>query len=378
MAANRGVYAAGFERVTIAECNMAIDRERLQRIPKEFQEQHSFCFWLHDMMVDVMRQAEAARVTHVNIRFKDGDEAERFAAADDPITFCLDNGRDDDAKRILMNHVVIPLYSDLLHFVYEGLKALEKRKYVVAFSLFRKPFKYSLMFVTWIFADEDDFFERLRKAPAELLRDGDKNLSKERRLELLGKAVSSLPNNEFLTAEGIYGMVYDKKNVRSLAPYFDMAAHLVTSHAGIETKALNLNFIFKSPNDTDVYAGIYFPLAYLLMYLLLLEIATIGRMASVPESYKKWIITATLGTCEALFGDGATNLLDAVNRTWVELFTCSLCGIALHLTAENALRFFATEHIDCTNCGAKQQFPLFWIMSKFSNGDPNESEKTQA
>lgn len=46
-----------------------------------------------------------------------------------------------------------------LYFVHEALKALEKRKFAVAFTLLRKPLKESLMFATWICADEEDFFE---------------------------------------------------------------------------------------------------------------------------------------------------------------------------------------------------------------------------
>jgi hypothetical protein len=235
---------------------LSIDPERLQHIPEKFWEQHSFCFWLHDMMADVMRQAEAARIATVNVRFKDEEEANNFAAADDPITFFLDNGRPDVAKRITMNHVVIPLYSDILHFVYEGLKALEKRKYAVAFSLFRKPFKYSLMFVTWLFADEDDFFDRLRTEPADSF--DDRKITPEHKRELLRKAIALLPHNEFLDADVIYGMAFDRDNPRGLAQYFDKAAHPVTSYRSMRTENLNLNFIFKSPNDTDVYEGVYF------------------------------------------------------------------------------------------------------------------------
>lgn len=352
-----------------------IDSERLQNVPTEFQEQHSFCFWLHDMILDVMRQAEAARIADVKIEFKDEDEVRSFSAADDPVIFCLENGRVDTVKRIVMNQVVIPLYADALHFVHEGLRALEKRKYAVAFALFRKPLKYSLMFVTWIFADEEDFFQRMRTEPADSF--DDRKLTSERRRELLQRAIAGLDYNTFLDADLIYGMAFDRNNARGLAQYFDKAAHLVTSHPAMRTENLNLNFIFKNPKDTDVYEGVYALLAYLLIYLLLLEVATIGRMAQVPSWYKKWLITASMSIHEGLFLEGSTNMIDHVNEVWHELLACVLCKSPLSITRENALRFFACERISCPKCKTEQQFPLFWIMSNFARGEPDESEEVQ-
>jgi len=62
--------------------------------------------------------------------------------------------------------------------VHEALKALEKRKFVVAFALLRKPLKQSLMFATWICADAQNFFTQLERSPADYMEE--KDLPKER------------------------------------------------------------------------------------------------------------------------------------------------------------------------------------------------------
>jgi hypothetical protein len=81
---------------------------------------------------------------------------------------------------------------------------------------------------------------------------------------------------------------------------------------------------------------------------------------------------------EALFIENSTIMLDHVNEVWKELLTCVLCESPLRITTDNALRFFATEHIECPKCHAEQQFPLFWIMSHFVSGEPKQDEKTSA
>jgi len=339
-----------------------IDPERIKLIPETYRDQHSFCFWLHDMMVDVMRQAEAARIANVTIQFKDEGEAAEFQRASDPITFCLENDRHDTAKRIVVNQTIIPLYADILHFVHGALVALERRKYAVAFALFRKPFKYSLIFAAWMLADEEDFFNHLRSGSADPFENT--TMSAERRLDVLKRAVAKFEGDHFMDGQVIYDIAFERKNPHGLAGYFDMAAHLVTTYASIKTEALNLNFIFKNPSETDLYDGLYYLVAYLLVFLLLAELALIGQLAEIPSSYISWLSIATLGIQQALFSEESTALLDELNDSLADLMLCVLCNGRLFITRENALRFFTAEHINCTTCNVEQQFPLFWLMSR--------------
>jgi hypothetical protein len=251
------------------------------------------------------------------------------------------------------------LYGDLLHFVFEGLRALEKRKYAVAFTLFRKPFKYSLMFATWLFADEDDFFARLSTEPADSF--DERRISAEQRVELLRRAISRIDDEGFLDAAVIVSMAFDRKNDRGLAQYFDKAAHLVTSHRSMRTEALNLNFIFKDPRETDVYESVYHLLAYLLMYLLRLELATIAQMKEVPSWYSEWIKMATLATHVSLFTDGGADLLNEINQIWKESLDCVLCQGKLAITPENVLTVFSYERITCPKCASEQQIPIIGL-----------------
>lgn len=344
-----------------------METSHLALIPEEYREQHAFCFWVHDLMVQIMAQAEAARISDVHFTFKDETEKSAFLSAantsEDMFQFLLDNNREEVAKRIVLNKTVIPLFGDSLHFIYEGLRALEKRKYTVALSLLRKPLKYNLLLLSWLFADGDDFFLRMRKDPAAGFDDS--KITKEQRLGIFARAIAQLECNAFLDANVIYGMAFDRKNRKGLAAYFDMASHPVTTNAEIRTEDLNLNLIFKNPNDTDIYEGIYYLIGYLLMYMLQLEIEMVARMSDVPDWYRTWASVVTLGAHNAVFNEDVA-LLEGLNNAWADIMNCSLCGTRYGFDRENALRALATDYLRCRKCGTEQLFPLFWLMSKIN------------
>src|SRR3546814_3432687 len=72
---------------------------------------------------------------------RDEADVEAFRNAEHPFEFLATTGRTDEERRILVNHVCRALLPDMLHFLFGALTALEKRKFTLALSLFRKPFK---------------------------------------------------------------------------------------------------------------------------------------------------------------------------------------------------------------------------------------------
>src|SRR3546814_3979559 len=53
----------------------------------------------------------------------------------------------------------------MLHFLFGALTALEKRKFTLALSLFRKPFKEGLPLLALMCADERQFFQTIKDDP---------------------------------------------------------------------------------------------------------------------------------------------------------------------------------------------------------------------
>lgn len=344
-----------------------IDPERLVYVPEQHHEKHSFCFWIHDLIADGIKQAEAARVANVHFTFRDDEDKKAFAAAPDIITYALESNRHDLARRIVLNQSVIPLYADALHFMFEGMSMLEKHKHTVSIALFRKPLRQNLLFLTWIFADEHDYFTRFHADASNL--DDSRKLTPKRIKELL-KAANEKLRVSFNT-DLIYKMVFDKTNEGGLGHYFDQAVHLVTNQGAIKTEDMNLNMIFTAPTNDDIYDGIYHILGYVFMYLLFLEIEMFGQMTKVPEFYRQWLDIATWTTYHAIFGDSSVKI-DEFNSAASTLLSCLLCKKPLRLTRENALEFFAAEHITCSHCRSFQGFPFYWLIARM------EDDKTSA
>jgi hypothetical protein len=336
------------------------DPYALRHIPEEFHAHHEFCFRIHDLMVEVCRQAEEARIAAVRFNL-DGEEQKALMASDDVYRFLVGSGREDLAKRLTLNHVAIPLYADILNFIYEGLRALEKRKVTVSFALFRKPLKYGLLLASWLYADEDDFFAKMEKSPADEMND--RKVPEERRIELLEKSIAAIGEAEFFDATYLHGLVFDRANAAGFASYFDMATHYITTHRAMRTDPLNFNFIFKNPDDNDTYEGIYFPLGYVLMYLLLLEMKTMSRMGAASESYVSWATATMMGSFEALFREGETPYVKALDDALGPLLRCLFCKQQMRVARENAPRLLMAGRIVCPGCGQDQEFPLFWLMS---------------
>ena len=346
-----------------------IPEDRLRNIPEDRRVHHMFCFAVHDRMVEVIRQYEAARVADVHIRFPDEATQRAFEAAANPVKFLMETGAEQVAKRIILNHVVLPLFADVLHFLHETLKAFENRKYAVAFALMRKALKYDLMFATWLLADPDDFYAEMASPAKDM---DDRAIQPKRRRALLAEAVRRIDAGGLFNAETIYGLVFDRKRADGLAAYFDLAAHLVTSNPAYPTEEFNLNFIFKNPSDTDVYYGVYDRLAYLVLYLFLLELAIFDRMEPIPEWYGTWAAFTALGAFASLFNANDTSYLDILNRGYRDYLRCIVCAEVIAISHDNAPLLFLNEELACGACGREQQFPLFWLMARAGHRENHE------
>jgi hypothetical protein len=330
-----------------------IDQERLSLIPPIHRAQHEFCFFLHDLMVGMLLRAEEGQVSTVNVHLDEGEALE----------FLMQSGRRDLAMRVTLNNASLALYADLLHFLCEALKALERRKFAVAFTLLRKPLKQNLMFATWMCADESDFFTQLERSPADHMED--KNLPPERRLSLMRQALQQTLDPTAFNAQLLHDILFDKNLANGLAPLFDKAAHLVTSRGRLmRTEELNLNFIFIDSTENELFAVLYWRLAYVCMYLVSLQIALYSRMQSVAEPYPKWVALISAGCFEALFGAREASIVKTLNRNLRDVLHCPHCGAKVRVTKQRAARFFISQNLLCRSCGLEHQFPLFWLLSR--------------
>jgi hypothetical protein len=326
-------------------------------------------------MVSLLKEAGEVQVSTLNIRLENPEEIEQFVERNNPIEYFLEQRKVDVARRIALNQVTPALFADFLHFIYEALSCLERRKFVVAFALLRKPMQQNLLFASWMLADEEAFFEDFRRSPADHMEE--RKFPTDKRIQIFDSALSKVEHYGLLDPQLINDIIYDKELPRGFAHLFAKANHLVTSRGQLaKTERMNLNFIFKNPNDNDVYESIYLSLSYLLWYALLIQIALFSRMRAVEDSFTRWMTITTMATFDALFVGSSSSLGKILSKALGKFMNCPHCKKKVSVRRKDTGRFFLVQRIRCKNCKNEYDFPLFWLLSQVDWSVTNlESDK---
>src|SRR3546814_630092 len=185
------------------------------------------------------------------------------------------------ARKLVLNQVTMALVSDCLHHIYEALICIEKRKIVVAFNLLRKPLKDSLLQLSWMFGDENAFYDAFTSGnPEELSQNRLGNF----RREIFSKAIGRTQLKAVCDAEVLNEVLYDRTSGDSFEPMFQHAVHLITiDRIELRTEPENFNFIFKNYTDPDIDEGFYRWLPYLLLYLSHVIMGLFDRMRPMDK-----------------------------------------------------------------------------------------------
>lgn len=106
-----------------------IPRNRLKWIPERWRLAHSYCFFLHDECVRALVEYEAAGAHLVTINFESQVSAEEFSrlAKEDLTEALVKTGYPAEARRVVINMIIMGMVSDCLHHIFEALKCFEKR-----------------------------------------------------------------------------------------------------------------------------------------------------------------------------------------------------------------------------------------------------------
>lgn len=340
-----------------------IDPERMANIPSQFHAHHEFCFHLYDNIGGMLAELEGADLRRYSFQLQGEHEVEALQNSPNVMEFLANSGRMDIAQKSTVGELNLALYADLLHFMFESLRSLEKSKFTVAYAMLRKPLQENLLYAAWLVADEDEFFRRMKDAPADKLTRG--RLTPEEHKEIFRKAIENIDDNGAFDADTLYELIYDKNSSASLAVLVNKANHLVTSKGDkLRTEEWNLNFIFKDPRETDVYATIYPILCYVLMFVLMLQMASYSRIKEINKEVQRQLSFSAMGAFEALFGPGRGKMLRGLTRSLGEYLKCQYCHEAVSVRKSDAARFFILEHVDCRHCGRTHKFPLYWLLSR--------------
>jgi len=339
-----------------------IPRSRLGWIPANLRLAHEYSFFLHDEATRLLVEYEGARAHNVTFNFRNKAQARQFneiAEHQHTIAAMRACGFENEARKVLLNQITMALASDCLHHIYEALRCLEKRKIVVALNLLRKPLTDSLLYLSWMLADEEDFYRTFTANSPHGIK---ASVLKGRRIELLTNAAAKTEVSTIVSAAFLDEALFSRTCDWGMQMLFQHAVHLITvERVEFETSSENFNFIFKNYADDDTYELIYGVLPHVMLYLSHVILGLFARIAEPENGGKKaFYMQSTLGV---LLIDGGQNADEAIRILEpLTQVTCHNCGEPLKLTPHNAGRLVLTQKHRCSKCRRVQPFPFAWMF----------------
>jgi len=341
-----------------------IPRHRLKHIPRNLRLAHEYCFFLHDTWVQMLGEYERAKAHHINIPLRNKEEKKQFlrlSKSRDPIDTLRTMGLDDEAKRVILNHITLAMTSDCAHHIYEALLCFEKRKYIPGFNLLRKPLLETLTYLAWLVSDEADFYAEFMSGDPEKL--SQKRIG-NRRTEIFEGAVSAAKLGQVLTANSIVSSIYDPKNERGLYRLFQHAVHLITvERVEIRTSPENFNFIFKNPFDDDIYEAVYETLPEVFLFLSHIILCLFERIRPAERgATRAFVFRSTAGFRILQSEENASAISRMMSAEFSERTNCVNCGAPLKFTIHNTARVLLSDTHRCATCRQVSWFPLSWMF----------------
>ena len=233
-------------------------------LPIKYKELHNLCFYLHNILAQVVIEGEKKKLFDTVIKFKKNNDTEKFQDSNDILEWLINNSYEEEFKSIVIKQVLIATISDYCHYIYEALKCSEKSKLAITYTLLRKPLKDNLLFFEWIMTNRNEFLENFQKDSNFYAIDKIDSTKKKMFIEC---SVNQVNYCGTFDADFIYNIRYSKRTVYSLERLWNIANHIVTTSEYYKTESLNLNFVFSGPDSEESqWNYLYLVLPYLLFY----------------------------------------------------------------------------------------------------------------
>lgn len=327
-------------------------------LPEEYHLSHELCYFIHDQLVETLRSGEEARIFDVQIKFDTPQQASEATelVGKEFVEWLKTNDRHFEVLYLFYKQLTVALLSDFLHFVYEGLRCSSKAKLAVSYSLLRKPFKENLFYFEWLLADPADFLQKFDNGNVrEIVLSRD--LSPERRKEIISGALAKTAMAEWDLADLLYELRYDRNAEYGFERLWQKATHLVTTRNGVATEPTNLNFIFSGDKERILqWDHMYAALPFLLYYALQVTEALLATFAQRKDQETDLIPLRTqigfMTWVAALDHDhGAIPVYREIAHHFAELgTTCDACGVQLQIGKAQVESFWKLGEIQCKSC----------------------------
>lgn len=343
---------------------LLIPSNRLKWLPSDVRLAHEYCFFLHDEMARMMTEYEKADAHSIKFTISDPHEKRRFKALsklNNPISALRELGYHEEARRVVINTIMLAMVSDCAHHLYEALRCFEKGKIIPGFNLLRKPLLDNLVYFTWMLADEDGFHSAFTSGdPTKITQ----KVIGNRRRELIHSSVRLVGLSEVIDAGSLHATLFDASDPNGLYGLFQHAVHLVTADR-IEIKTLpeNFNFIFLRPADHETYRTLYAALPTVLLYLTLVLMTLHDRIRPIQAGSRSALSFRAINGYRLLLGEPLSKIVvDVMDRNLGTKIKCPECNSGLKITPRNATQLLLADSFQCNVCRRKQSYPFSWMF----------------
>lgn len=326
-------------------------------LPHEFWASHDLTLELYGPLQHFLAAGEEQGIFLYEFQFRDPGHAAAIEGLEgEALWQCFeDNGYPDVLKEAAFRYTVAGVLADLLTFVYEGLQASAKGKLAVAYTSFRKPIRDDLFILEWLLADRAGYLEKFFRDPKEI---DVSRMTKDQRIEIIGKAQDRTPYGRALPPEFLPELRFDKDAAHGFDGIRNRAIHIATDHNKYRTEAGNLNFVFSGDEDRqEQWAYLYHALPVILFHAVGVVESLMATFA--PDFQAEDTLTSIRRTLRYLLWVGdldkdeslqcaATGMEDLLAGQSVQ---CTSCGTAFDFDTEGVRAFVERGELRCPGCG---------------------------
>ena len=276
------------------EATLMRQTKEYKGLPEEHWHKQNFCWYIHDIIISIFRDCIENDKLNTNVTFKDEDHARRFNRTDNQLKWLYENGYADKADIIISKQVFYGILSDMFHFIYESLSAIEKGKIAVSLALLRKPFRDNLLYLEWLLGNPKEFIGLVYKGDIDAY--AIEYIDTEKKKQIIKNALCLIDNKDFfskMNEKVYYDLRYNYEAGNSLQGAWNKANHLVTTKPGI--RSAEFNFVFLNEEIHVEFVDYYFrQVPHLLFYTYCLVIKLynnlIRRVATSTSYYNNSLI----------------------------------------------------------------------------------------
>lgn len=337
----------------------------MNQFPKELEFARDYSLFLNNLILSLWESAEESKIFNHTIKFEKPSQTKKYLKVfetRDSVQFrkwMVENDKLTDLYFLTLKAVIRGLVWDFNSYVYEALENILRRKYNVAYTLLRKPFKENLFLLEWIVADSFDFmvkynfFDSNSYAPLSFFG------KKKETYDIIEKAISKIHFPYFCDPDFIYQLRYDKSQFYSFDQWWNLSTHLVTSRNKIKTESFNLNFIFS--NEKDELNQLYHLFSLLPLLLFYANEIIESSMKSISHIKEDNIgnrrVIGFLAWVEERYVDNRFDCRE-IKKDYKELRKllnqkCPDCNKNIKMNSINMKSYCLNESIKCSECGYK-------------------------